>query len=444
MDEAQEKGLRKHRAYRGPKNKFLHDLVALDLMDLRHARLIDGVPAIWDGLDERYVLGYDAWGRAVIELCEDATNGNRKEVFEYLRLVAPSCNQGNTHLIACSNGVIDPWDDGFGKLNDEGAFCGFFRNNPDLNITSVLPVAWNPFAYDEATDEALDAFANGDQTVRVNLEEILAACVYRGRELQNMAVICGGGGNGKSSFVHMLCGLLGKDNYAAIDLREVGQKFMTIQLAGKLANFGDDISDGIISADQLAIVKKIVTGEPLTVDVKYNNPLTIRPYCTLVFTTNSFPRLADYSTGMLDRIFGIQFTADFRHSNHRVTDIESRLDTDVSRAYLLNLALKRLPALVKRGAFTPSDFSRSMRSDTLLDNDSVCYWISAECVTTEQVIGQTVAQMYRDYRDFCENAGRKPCEQRTFARRVNERLETQTGKGSSGGRSRVFLPRDAR
>ena len=420
----------KHRIYWNDKwTKFFHENMAADLMSLRRARFIEGMPAIWDDLDARYRIGYDAWDAAVVDLTSSTTTNHRKEVANYLRIVAPRCEQGDTHLIACANGIIDPWVDGYDVLDADGHTSGFTLNSPDLNIPNVLPVAWNPNAYDEATDRALDAFACGDAETRAALEEVMAACIYRGHELQTMAVLIGAGGNGKSVFLRMLQGLVGHDNYSAVDLRDVGRRFMQAPIVGKLANLGDDIANDHIEGAPLSVVKKIVTGDTITIEEKYRSPDTLRPYCTLVFSANQFPRLADYSGGMLDRIHGIPFLADFRHDQERrVSNIWATLDTEQSRQYMLNLALRRLPQLVERGGFAPTRYSESMRENVANDNDSVMYWIDSEGIRQSHVDGRAVSDVYADYRGFCEKVGRKPVEQRAFTTRVNRQLNMGTEK----------------
>lgn len=426
----EEQGPPKNRAYWSDKGgKFYHENMARDLIDLRSARFIDGMPAIWDGLAGRYRIGYAEWDAAIVDLTSGTSTRQRREVADYLNIIAPRCRQGDPHLIACANGIVNPWAEGYDEADQDGNQLGLAENDPELNIPNVLPVNWNPNAYDAATDKALDAFANYDPETRLNLEEILAACVYRGREVQTMAVAVGTGGNGKSVFMRMLEGLLGADNYSTVDLRDIGRRFMQAPLVGVLANLGDDISDGLIEAAPLSIIKKVVSADTITVEEKYRSPQNFRPYASLVFAANEFPRLADYTTGMLDRIHGVRFTADFRHNpERRVTNMAELLDTDQSRQYLLRLAMTRLPNLVRRGSYTPTAYSVAMRDGLQKDNDSVSYWIDSDGIRANTVSGRSVSSVYLDYKSFCEGAGRRPVEQRAFTVRVNRYLGTRTAK----------------
>ena len=417
------------RVYRGDKGKFYHENVARDMIDLHNARLIDNAPAVWDSLSGRYLMGFDAWDRCVMNMVDGTTMRQRKEVAEFLRLQAPRRRQGDVHLIACANGVINPWAEGYDETNDDGSPVGLIENTPEMNIPNVIPTAFNPLAYDEATDRALDDFSCGDMAVRTNLEEILAACIYRGTEVQCMPVLVGHGGNGKSTFMQMLSGLVGEDNVSAVSLDDLGKRFMQAPLVGKLANVGDDIADGFIESGPLAVIRKIVTGEPVSCEEKYRQPVRATIYATQVFSANVFPKLADSTTGMIDRIHGVRFAADFRHNpERRVAGMARTLDSDASRQYLLNLALRRLPALVKRGAYTSTTYSESMHSSIELDNDTVAYWIDADAIELQDINGRPVSEVYNDYQSSCRDAGGKPVSQRVFSMRVNRIMGTVTEK----------------
>ena len=52
--------------------------------------------------------------------------------------------------------------------------------------------------------------------------------------------------NGKSTFLSLIENLLGRDNCTSLDLKELGDRFKTAELFGKLANIGDDIGDEFI------------------------------------------------------------------------------------------------------------------------------------------------------------------------------------------------------
>ena len=46
------------------------------------------------------------------------------------------------------------------------------------------------------------------------------------------------GSNGKSTFLAVIQSLLGEENIASLDLKELGDRFKTAEMVGKLANIG--------------------------------------------------------------------------------------------------------------------------------------------------------------------------------------------------------------
>lgn len=67
-------------------------------------------------------------------------------------------------------------------------------------------------------------------------------CLYRRNELGKAFILIGDKSNGKSTFLHVVKNMLGDKNIASLDLKELGDRFKTAELFGKLANIGDDIS----------------------------------------------------------------------------------------------------------------------------------------------------------------------------------------------------------
>ena len=65
---------------------------------------------------------------------------------------------------------------------------------------------------------------------------------------------------------------MGEDNISALDLKELGDRFTTSMMFGKLANIGDDIGDDFMQGTQVAMFKKIVTGNRIKAERKGQDP----------------------------------------------------------------------------------------------------------------------------------------------------------------------------
>ena len=151
----------------------------------------------------------------------------------------------------------------------------------------------------------------GDAEIRALLEEVGGMCLYRDNTIGGgkAVILTGDKSNGKSTFISMLQAMLGADNVSNLDFKELDGKFSTAMLFGKLANLGDDISDSY--KEDVAIFKKIVTGEPIKAEEKGKPPFNFKPYVKLVFSANSIPRINDSTGAALRRLLIIPLNAKF-------------------------------------------------------------------------------------------------------------------------------------
>lgn len=409
--------------------KFQHEEMGDYLIKKFRACQMGGAPAVWDTVENRYVISYDAWDLAIVKATPGTKVCNRKEVAEYLKLVAPKMDpRAHPEYIAVANGLVNPFEEGFGTRREDGSYVGFYQNTPDLPICNIIPVEWDPEAYDEVTDKWLDSYCEGDEEMRANLEEVVALVIYRGQEIQQSVWLIGEGGNGKSLFIIVLLRFVGAGNYSTVDMDDLGHKFGLADMAGKITNIGDDQLVTTISAKSCKVFKKMVVGSEIEIEQKNRPRYRIKPYCSFVYSTNNFPLLADTSDGMLDRIHAIKFNRRFRGTSDRIPNIEELLDTPQSRSYLLNLALKRLPGMVARGQFTPTDYSKRKRRQINLESDSVSLF-AEERLTRDMVINTARDELYTKYKEFCESSGYgRPVEVTRFSSRMNKIFDCRTEK----------------
>jgi putative DNA primase/helicase len=153
--------------------------------------------------------------------------------------------------------------------------------------------------------------ACGDESVLKLLYQSVGYCFYRRNELRKSFFLLGEKRNGKSTFLDMVGNLLGEDNTANLDLCEIGDRFRTAELNGKLANIGDDINDEWVS--NTATFKKVVSGDVITAEKKSKDPFKLRSFAKFFFSANSLPRLGrgKDSGAVMDRLVVIPFDAKF-------------------------------------------------------------------------------------------------------------------------------------
>lgn len=113
------------------------------------------------------------------------------------------------------------------------------------------------------------------------------------------------------TFISCIRTILGEANTSALDLKELGDRFSTSMIFGKLANLGDDIGDDFLQGSQVAVFKKIVTGDRIKAERKGQDPFEFNPYTKLLFSANDIPRMKDKTGAVLRRLVIIPFNARF-------------------------------------------------------------------------------------------------------------------------------------
>lgn len=280
------------------KGTFLFDKFAKYLKNAENIIKINGKLYIYrNGI---YESGDEQIEAAMIEHIPSLSQAKRREVLSYLGLlVAKESGIADANLIAFKNGVLNVADDTFTDFS------------PEYIITNKIPHNYNPNAESDLLDGVMKKLACGDESVYKLLYQSIGYCFYRRNELRKSFFLLGEKRNGKSTFLDMVGTLLGEDNTANLDLCEIGDRFRTAELTGKLANIGDDINDEWVS--NTAIFKKVVSGDTVTAERKGKDPFKLRSFAKFFFSANSLPRLGrgKDSSAVLDRLVIIPFDAKF-------------------------------------------------------------------------------------------------------------------------------------
>lgn len=280
------------------KGTFLFDKFAKYLQKAESIVKINGKLHIYrNGI---YESGDDQIEAKMIEHIPNLSRSKRQEVLAYLGLlVSKESGVADANLIAFKNGVLNVADNSFTDFS------------PEYVITNKIPHNYNPDAKSELLDGVMNKLACGDENVVKLLYQSIGYCFYRRNELRKSFFLLGEKRNGKSTFLDMAATLLGEDNTANLDLCEIGDKFLTAELTGKLANIGDDINDEWVS--NTAVFKKVVSGDTVTAQRKSKDPFKLRSYAKFFFSANALPRLGrgKDSSAVLDRLVIIPFDAKF-------------------------------------------------------------------------------------------------------------------------------------
>ena len=385
----------KEQKRRGRPRKFEHNKVAQKLIRERGAAFVDGMPALRAEDGGRYITGWDAFDAAIIDMHEDCTTANRREVKAYIHAKAPRLRQSPWNLIAFENGVLDV---------STMEFRGWL---PSDVIPNVIPHNWNPKAKSATLDHTLDRMACGDVSVLCNLTEFIGVCMMRSvKRCPVFPVLIGEGSNGKSTYIGLLKDVVGDENISGLQPKDITARFLGAHIVGKTANLGDDIASGYLDDKDCAIIKSVATGDLMFTDVKGGTGFKFEPYCTMVFCCNAFPRLADTTPGFMRRFMPIEFNAVFSNADPDFDPmIGEKLREEQTLEYACVIGIEGLRRVIAQNGPTPNEMSDAVKGDLAREGNTALQWFNDEGITAASLLGKTKEEVHKQYIEWCERNG---------------------------------------
>ena len=385
----------KEQKRRGRPRKFEHNKVAQTLIRERGAAFVDGMPALRAEDGGRYVTGWDAFDAAIIDMHEDCTTANRREVKAYIHAKAPRLRQSPWNLIAFENGVLDV---------STMEFRGWL---PSDVIPNVIPHNWNPKAKSATLDHTLDRMACGDVSVLCNLTEFIGVCMMRSvKRCPVFPVLIGEGSNGKSTYIGLLKDVVGDENISGLQPKDITARFLGAHIVGKTANLGDDIASGYLDDKDCAIIKSVATGDLMFTDVKGGTGFKFEPYCTMVFSCNAFPRLADTTPGFMRRFMPIEFNAVFSNADPDFDPmIGEKLREEQTLEYACVIGIEGLRRVIAQNGPTPNEMSDAVKGDLAREGNTALQWFNDEGISARHIVGMTKEEVHKEYLAWCERNG---------------------------------------
>lgn len=403
---------------------FLFDKFATYLKNNNHIVKINGQLHIYkDGI---YVPGHAEIESQMIKHIPHLKRANRSEVLAYLEIMIDGeAKTTNPNVIAFTNGLYNIKD---------GSFRDF---TPDVVITNKIPWPYNPAAYSELLDHTLDRLACNDPEVRALLEEMVGYCLYRRNELGKAFILIGDKSNGKSTFLHVVKNMLGDSNIASLDLKELGDRFKTAELFGKLANIGDDIGDEFIA--NASVFKKLVTGDRVNVERKGQDPFEFNNYAKFLFSANSIPRMKDKTGAVQRRLVIVPFDAKFTPNDPDFRPfIKDELCEQDSMEYLIVLGLKALKSVLGKAQFTTSKRVQGQLDEYEQNNNPIIGFIQE--VGLDGIVNEATNTVYRRYKEYCIANNFQALSAIEFSRQICKRCGFVTdAKYIKGKKTRVFV-----
>ena len=405
---------------------FLFDKFATYMKNTAHIVKINNQLHIYkDGV---YENGYKEIETEMIHYIPNLKKTQRREVLDYMELITEERKMSEANLIAFENGVYDM---ATGELNPFSS---------DMVITNKIPWNYNPDAYSDLANKTLDKLACNDRDIRLLLEECIGYCFYRRNELGKAFILTGDKSNGKSTFLDCMKAMLGEQNISALDLKELGDRFSTAMMFGKLANIGDDIGDDFLQGSQVSIFKKVVTGNRIKAERKGQDPFEFNPFIKLLFSANDIPRMKDKTGAVLRRLVIIPFNATFsKESDDYDPYIKYKLIEQDCMEYFIRVGVEGLQRVIINQDFTQSEKVQNQLNEYEEENNPIIAFI-ADC-GIDAIENEPTNEVYKRYQVFCAENSMQPMSNIVFSKQINKRLGLEIVHVKLNGQTRRIFKR---
>ncbi len=289
-------------------------------------------------------------------------------------------------------------------------------HTPEFVSLIQYPVVYDPEAKCPTWTKCMASWMTGPEEkekIRL-LQQFSGYCLSSSMLFDRALFMVGDGGNGKSTFIDTIAMVIGPQATSSIDLEGLYGPFGMKGLVGKRLNIIEEVHGNYYQSNKL---KKLISGEMVTIDIKYKDQYTFRPQAKFAFSVNLLPRVDDTSTATERRICCLQFLNNYRDNpNYDLRSSVGLLAQELSG--ILNWMIDGVNDLYENKEFVTTAEQTRMLNDYREENSSVEGFLS-QCILIKSDSNIETPDLYAEYKKWSENAGgRKTKAKITFTKEV--------------------------
>jgi len=289
-------------------------------------------------------------------------------------------------------------------------------HSPNYISLIQYPVDYDPNAVCPIWDACMTDWMAGPEVEEkiILLKQFCGYCLSSSMFYDRALFMVGDGGNGKSTFIDTVAMAIGHNATSHIDLEGLYGAFGMHGLMGKRLNIIEEVHGNYYQSNKL---KKLISGEKVTIDIKYKPQFTFRPQAKFVFSVNLLPRVDDTSTATERRICAVNFRNNFRKNpNFKLRSSVGLLAQELSG--ILNWMLDGADSLREMDNFIITKEQTQMLNEYREENSSVEGFLS-QCIVLDSQGEIETPTLYSEYKKWSiSDGGRKIKANITFTKEV--------------------------
>lgn len=292
-------------------------------------------------------------------------------------------------------------------------------HDPNFNFKYVLKFDYDPEAKAPRFMQFLDEVQEEKEAPLVMSEAVALALTKL--NLHKCLLLVGEGLNGKTVFVDVITGVLGRDNVCSYSLSSLASDRQDATYTRAVMN--EYLINMVTEMDAKdcnpEIVKTLIARESVSARLPFGKPFTIRDYATMIFCCNALPRTSDISPGYFRRWMALYFLRTIPEDKIELDLAERIIATE--KAGVFNWILEGVERLLQNKNFTFSPKIDKATKRFRIESDIVALFLEMNGYkkSDSHIV---VSEMYADFVKFCDDNGiSRKCTRILFYKR----LETQ-------------------
>ncbi len=336
-------------------------------------------------------------------------------------------------------------------------------HDPKYHFTSSIDVKYDPA---QTATPVFSKFINSlftdehDKVDNETVENIIRLggyLLYPEIKIPKLFLFLGEGANGKSLLIDVYSMFFNKRNISYLTLENLSSvNFVRTPLLKSRLNISTEAKSNAVDAEE---IKKIISGEGITINPKFKEPMEFKPNTKIIIASNTRPYFNDTTHGLDRRLFIIAFKNRFVEphlykliKNPTVSRVFPAEEYNAlmkgiraEKSAIFNLFLAALCELMNNGFSIKETLnSVEIKEDYKEGSDTAGYFLTEHYelddtkftfVTPDQVLAH-----YRDW--YKANVSERPLNYSSIAlgKKICDLFRTQSDKipSTDGGRMRVY------
>jgi P4 family phage/plasmid primase-like protien len=272
-----------------------------------------------------------------------------------------------------------------------------FPHSPGYYFSSQLSYDYDPL---EGCPNYLEVLETTIPDATGFFQEFAGYCLTTDTRYEIAVWLSGPPGSGKSTTLSGLQALLGS-RAGLLGLADIERsRFALTNLPGKTLVVATENPATYLKATHT--LNTIISGEPIEIDRKFRDPVTVYPRAKIAWAMNELPRVGDGGNGLFRRVKIIRFPALPEDKQNPALKEAIKLEG----AGILNWALEGLSRLNARGSFAIPATVEAATNHFQESNDIPALYVAERCETGPDLKVQS-SLLYRNYKSWCDDYGHK-------------------------------------